>query len=357
MYLEPEDNKKDVAYKMNLANSNFESEYNSLRRGVGIRDISDSLMIKLTGKDTLDFIHRVSTNSVKDLMPLNKVNTLFTNEKGRFIDRTVFLNMEDYFLLIGSPDPEQKLNVWLNRYIIMEDIKTSIVNGEFSLFQIHGPQSTSYMAMICGNEMESLGDNNIMFVQVDGVSFYFFKFFEYKDFYSYYLLTGREQSQKILDYFFENKSAFDLNKVSDEVYDAYRIEHGIPRFPNEINDNFNPHENGLTNEISFTKGCYIGQEVIARLDTYNKVQRELKGVVFQDHDEIEAPSVLHDSNENEIGVITSIADPALFDKKIGLAYIRNKFELDNSETEVYSDSGKKLHLKITNLPFPNENLH
>ncbi len=64
------------------------------------------------------------------------------------------------------------------------------------------------------------------------------------------------------------------------LIDAYKIENGIPSDPNELNDLYNPHEAKLIDLVDFKKGCYIGQEVIARLDTYDKVQKHLVGLCF-----------------------------------------------------------------------------
>ena len=92
--------------------------------------------------------------------------------------------------------------------------------------------------------------------------------------------------------------------------------------PNELNDSVNPHEAGLLSEISFSKGCYIGQEVIARLDTYDKVQRKLKGIIIEGDCDCQSGMNLYDTTENEVGLITSITKSELIKKKIGLAYVK-----------------------------------
>ncbi|MFA3782968.1 folate-binding protein YgfZ [Melioribacteraceae bacterium 4301-Me] len=338
-------------------NFNIETEYNTLKKGVGIRDISNSLIIKLTGKDALDYINRISTNYVKDLPLMSSINTIFTNEKGRFIDSTVLLNMGDYYLLIGNSDNDKKLNVWIDRYIITEDLTTEIVTDKYFIAQLYGAQTLSFLSMICGQEIKDLPDKNINFYQTDSVGFYLFKYFIKKDFYSYCLLTEKSNEKTLIDHLFENKSAFDLRIISEETFNIFRIEEGLPSYPNEINDKYNPHENGLIDFVSFSKGCYIGQEVIARLDTYDKVQRELKGIIFEENYNFELPETLFDENDNEVGELTSVADSFLLNKKIGLAYIKKRFLQDNSQAELKTLSSKKIIIKIIKLPFSNENLY
>ena len=70
------------------------------------------------------------------------------------------------------------------------------------------------------------------------------------------------------------------HSLEKKAYEIFRIKNGIPKFPNELNDEFNPHEVNLSCDVSPDKGCYIGQEVIARLQTYDKVQKKMKGLLI-----------------------------------------------------------------------------
>ncbi len=95
-------------------------------------------------------------------------------------------------------------------------------------------------------------------------------------------ISGSCSCTEVVKFMVENKGPFDFNLIGEKAYEVYRIEQGIPVAPNELNDNYNPHESKLLNAVSFRKGCYIGQEVIARLETYEKVQKYLVGVEFDE---------------------------------------------------------------------------
>lgn len=332
--------------------NNFKEEYNSLRYGVGIR-LYNPVIIQLKGNDTIDFLHRISTNDLRNLKAFEKINTLFLNEKGRFIDRATLLNLNNYFVLIGLQDNSKKLFNWINKYIITEEIETTDITSSYILVEIIGPQTESFLTMILNeqsNEMNnlynSLNENKVLSISNDNLKYDLFLHKE-NGLNIYKILLEKNVLGNFIDYILENKSIFDLNFIGEDAYQVFRVEMGIPDTP-EINLNFNPHEINLLNEVSFTKGCYIGQEVVARLDTYDKVQRKLCGVIFENGDNVLTGEVTDLEGENA-GIITSVANSELLNKKIGLAVIRKKF-LDKENFECLMNK-KKLNLRIVTLPF------
>jgi folate-binding protein YgfZ len=125
---------------------------------------------------------------------------------------------------------------------------------------------------------------------------------------------------------------------------------GIPTAPNELNSDYNPHEAGLTNYIDFEKGCYIGQEVIARLQTYDKVQKQLTGVRFSGQD-ITGEKLSIFNGDEEIGKITSMVNSVKFNELIGLAYVKKNFT--NSKDQLTAKNGKGIaqNIFLNSLPF------
>jgi len=240
-------------------------EYESLKNGIGIRIKLSSTIIEMTGKDVLDFLHRVSTNAIKDLKSFEKRNTLFLNEKGRFISRSTLLNLENNFYLIGNSDYDKRLFSWVNKFIITEDIVTKDVSENFVVLELIGKQCNSFLTMLVGEEIDSADTNLVRISEIDGFRFHFFVEQGFNSHNIYRILIDKEKCIDFLEYLSNIKSVFDLSVVGENAYDVFRIENCIPSYPNEINDSTNPHEVNLINEVSFKKGCYIGQEVIARL--------------------------------------------------------------------------------------------
>jgi folate-binding protein YgfZ len=332
--------KEDFSY---LTSSN--EEYSSLRNGVGLRINPDLKIIQFSGKDILDFLNRVSTNALLAVKMYDKINTLFLNEKGRFIDRTTFIPLEDRSLLIGSSDRENRLLSWLNKYIIMEDIKAEDFSGKYALIDIIGPQTESFLTMILGKEISISDEKRIRRFDVDGFTFYSFLNLEGNAVKFFRFLIEKERLLDFIDYLVGIKSVFDLSVVGKNAFDFFRIENLIPIYPNEINDLSNPYEVNLINEVNFTKGCYIGQEVIARLNTYSKVKRKLVKVKLIQEIFNSEPFTIVDDNSNQVGEITTLSKMNSFNEQKALALINIK-AVDDKYNLFVNVEGKKFPLTI-----------
>lgn len=323
-------------------------EYESLKNGIGIRIKLNSTIIEMTGKDVLDFLHRVSTNTIKDLKLFEKRNTLFLNEKGRFISRSTLLNLENNFYLIGNSDNDKRLFSWVNKFIITEDIITRDVSESFVVLELIGKQCNSFLTMLVGEEIDSVDINLVRVSEIDGFRFYYF-IEQVSDSHNIYrILIDKEKCIDFLDHLSNIKSVFDLSVVGEDAYDVFRIENGIPSYPNEINDSTNPHEVNLINEISFKKGCYIGQEIIARLDTYDKVQRKLVKITISEPLNIITPLMIIDEAGNEWGELTTVSSRELVNPQIGLALIKKKALSDHTVLFIKSDD-KKIKIRTSEI--------
>ncbi len=322
-------------------------EYEALKYGVGIRINSDLCLLKLTGKDVCDFLHRISTNEINNIMPFEKTDTLFTNEKGRFIDRATFMNFDDHSFLFGSSYHCEKLSRWIERYIIAEDIKLEKMREKFMVFEIMGPQSGSYVSMFCGKCLEELDGKKIMKIDFDGIEILITKFFGNEKKSKYWIIVDHGLFKNFISKIHSHKSAFDACLVGEDAFQYYRIENLIPEAPFEINDNFNPHEVNLIKDVSFSKGCYIGQEVIARLDAYEKVQKELHLVELDGEVSLNSkPLPIVDSANNTVGLLTSFSKALTLNNAIGLAAISKK-KLNDQTSLFVENHESKVGLKIT----------
>jgi len=333
--------------------TSHEDELYSIYNGVGLRDISNYGIIELKGKDALDFLHRITTNAVKDLQKENIIDTIFTTEKGRIIDYTSLLNFEDFYLLIGSLENQEKVMKWIDKYVIADDVKQNNINGKYTIFELLGPQAASFIMQVCGNIINNIQPNTFKIINSEGIIFFLAKMIAENRIEKYWIIAEPTNGQQLVKFMVEHKGPFDFSLIGEESYEMYRIEQGIPSAPHEINDQYNPHEAGIISKVSFTKGCYIGQEVIARLDTYDKVQKHLKGVFLSENID---PAAAGDqpinlfSQDKEAGTITSLVNSIKFKRPIGLAYIRNVYTTE--ETILTGNmEGKTFQAIVQDLPF------
>ena len=329
--------------------SSPEAEINSLNNGVGLVDLSADGILELRGKDVLDFLHRITTNSLKDLQKEGIGKTIFTNEKGRIIDAAAIMNFDDYQILVCSGANKMKIKNWIEKYIISDDVKVQDTPGKYILFQLVGPQADSFITLICGNYVNTIQADMFKVINGEGMMFFTAKFIDENGNPLYWILSDILNGQKLVSYLFSNQEPFDFNFIGEEALNSYRIEQGIPVAPYELNDQYNPHEVNLLGMVSFTKGCYIGQEVIARLDTYDKVQKQLFGVAFPEPVGFNEHFHLYD-NDVEVGAVTSTAYSYKFKKHIGLGIIRKAY-LEDGVQLLARNPSKSMTVTLQSLPF------
>lgn len=346
---------KDKFENIHIINNMVESyttlteEFDAIRYGVGIYNRSDSAVLRLTGKDVLDFLNRISTNDVSKLEPFHYINTIFTNEKGRMIDRTVLIRLENEFFLVGSKNNEVLLKRWIERYIITEDIVIEDFTKKYAILDIVGPQAESFLTFVCGKQIDELENNKLSKIETEALDFHLLKRKVSSGERLYWIVTKIELAAYIIDYLFDHKSVFDLKMIGESAFDHYRIQNKIPRNPNEINDKFNPHEAGLLADVSFSKGCYIGQEIIARLDTYDKVQKSLRQIKINDLEfKLNLPAEIYDEKNNLVGIITTAIKAEQNSHYDGLCFVRKEFEnvSDKIFVKYLEDPNKKINIQI-----------
>jgi len=331
--------------------TDLDKEIESLYSGVGLRNISHLGLIELKGKDVLDFLHRITTNSIKDLPKEGVAKTIFTTEKGRIIGLGVLLNFDDYQLLVCGRKNKSKVISWIRKYVITDDVQVNDANFKYSLLELCGPQADSFITLVTGNIVNDIEPNTFRIVHTENILFFLVKLLDEMGRSKFWMLGDYENSKKLVDYMLENKGAYDFTLIGEDAYKSYRIEQGIPAAPNELNDNYKPHEAGLLKFVDLNKGCFIGQEVIGRLDAYDKVQRQISGITFSEPVEEDDKLILVDEKGSEEAIITSSVNSSKLKEYIGLAYIKKQFLGNNIKLSAKNSSSKMIPVEVHSLPF------
>jgi tRNA-modifying protein YgfZ len=334
--------------------------YQKVRTSAGLFDATNYYgRLFARGKDAIDLLHRMSTNDLKPLEEAKSqsVLTVLTNEKGRFVDvLKVVRDSSGDTLLITSKDKEQAVIDWLDKFVIMEDARFEPATEKITQFLICGPNATSIISRYCVQEMAETSRSSVFDLHFESANATLVKAPSVAG-NGWFVLTAAESAAKVRSHLETDVLAEDGAIFDSELFEILRIENGTPIAPNEINEKHNPLELAIASEaVSFTKGCYIGQEVIARLDAQGKVQRQLVGLKFADRlpsigDRISDESLAGVTPlGDEIGEITSIANSPSFGN-IGLGYVRAKYANPGKVVSVKDNEGHKLPATIVKLPF------
>ena len=251
--------------------------------------------LSLIGSDALDLLDRLTTNRISDLTSTGMgMGAVLTTNKGRIIDLLGIHVEEKGLMVVTSGNATEKVSDWIDFYTIMEDVQIKNVSDQTFHFRVIGTSpeievlpDTTGMKPFHGVQTElagvpslaiSLQVGNLSCIDLIGS-----------------VVRGDSVQSKLDEY---------LKEIRIEEYNHLRIDAGEPAYGSELTEEFNPLEAGLLPYISFNKGCYIGQEVVARLNTYDKVQRKL--VKFKwDSVDYELSGKAIEDEDRVVGVMTS----------------------------------------------------
>ncbi len=289
-----------------------------LKGGAVAFEMSDFGRLRVTGDDAVDLLDRLSTNDFRLLEPGRGIGTVLTTNKGRIIDLLRILQREEDMLMITSPGNVQRVVEWIEFYTFAEDITVEDLTDSTSQWLVVGESASDAIAD-AGIDVQGLGDELSHTTSNDDTTVMKTSF-------------GDVPAFELIVPAGKDTPALGVDVLDQAALGQLRVEQGVPAYPNEMNEDRNPLESLLKPHISFNKGCYIGQEVVARLDTYDRVQRFLCQLTVDDDLAVDAgAAVIVDGNE--VGEITTSA-PGL-----ALAYLRKRFYEDGLRVEISSNGG------------------
>jgi tRNA-modifying protein YgfZ len=301
-------------WELPLEYTTSETEFNAALHGVALMDLSWYGRIRISGKDATDLMHRLSSNDLQNVPQGNVIDTMFLTEKGRLIDVVTLVPEEGGWLMITSPGREESLMKWIGRYTFSEDVTMHDITNESVLFFLVGPGAPEFCRTKLGMDIPP---RSVLSVNVGTSAAWAIR-----------VVTARWRGTLFFGNASEGESLWQSLRERDAAltplgfrsFDAIRIRHSWPFPGKEIDEAYNPYDIGMTGAISTTKGCYIGQEVVARLDTYQKVRRgprglRLSGPVSQQR------AVLSLEGE-QVGWVTSSMDAPLDRRILGLGVIQ-----------------------------------
>ena len=292
-----------------------------LSTGTAMFDVSNYGRLSVRGDDALDLLNRLSTNDLELMRPGGGMETVLTTNKGRIIDLLRILHMGDHLLMLTSPGTQDRVVEWIDFYTFAEDITVTDIAPDTSHFLFVGDAAGDALSEAgfgawglttpLSHTASEIGDGVIVIVRTE---------------------SGSLPAWEVIVPRGQDIPSDGIEKPGTSALEMLRIEQGIPAFPSELNESHNPLEANLKPHISFNKGCYIGQEVVARLNTYDRVQRFLCRLVVEDTITLEPGSALTVDGDSAGEVTSSIPGFAL-------AYLRKRFYEEGATVQVQHATG------------------
>jgi folate-binding protein YgfZ len=236
--------------------------YRALTEGCGVVDRSERGKLALTGPDAKTFLQGQVTNDIEGLEPGQGCYAAFLTHKGKMLGDMRVLDLGDELLLDTERVALQELFNMIRRYKLGSDVELHKRTREMGLLSLIGPDARRVAGVDVGaaehdNAPGSIGGRPVVAVATDlGVD----------------VFTAADDTATV-------RAALDAPDVPEEVAEIVRVESGRPRYGVDLDDGVIPQEAGLNHRaVSFTKGCYVGQETVARLYYRGKPNRHLRGL-------------------------------------------------------------------------------
>jgi folate-binding protein YgfZ len=282
--------------------------YQALRESAAWIDLSSRGKIRLTGEDRARLLHAMTTNQIEKLAPGEGCYTFFLNAQGRILADANVLCETDSLLLDTEPELRERLFQHLDQFIIADDVTLEDVTDSLATIAIEGPQAAAVLEKLAApipqteQSWEAWNGRIVLRASTTGSD-------------GWLVFMPVQEKQALI------ASLEDLPQADAEAVRAVRIENGRPRYGEEITDRFLLQETGQMRAVNFSKGCYLGQEIVERVRSRGQVHRHLLPVQIETPN-APLPGTKLTADGKELAEIMSAAFAPALNKVAALAYVR-----------------------------------
>ncbi len=306
------------------------AQYRAARQDAVLSDRSDLGRLLVSGKDALDLLHRLTTQDVRSLGPGQGTAAAFVTAKGRLIDWVTLHSLEDRLLCLTGPGRSIAVADYIDRYTFREEVKVENADRSHGTLGLFGARARERVARLFGESAAERPLHHPVQVRLAGAEAVLARTFPLAG--DGYHLTAPAGALPALRAAILERST-GLIEADQACLEILRIEAGLPAAGRELTEDYNPWEARLNDAISLNKGCYVGQEVVARLNTYKKVSKYL--VRLRIESGVPAPGArLVGQGDEAIGTLTSAAAVPGEDRVLGLGYVRDEEAADGREIAI-----------------------
>ncbi len=287
--------------------------YAALRTGAAWLDLSARGKIKLTGEDRARLLHAMTTNHIQQLTPGTGCYAFFLTAQGRILSDANILCRPDHFLLDLEPETREKIYQHLDHYIIADDVTLEDVTEQTATIAVEGPKSQDVLQSAGAPTPDAdygtaeWGTRLVARLSATGGP-------------GFLIFAPAAEKEKVL----AEIEAAGAVAADAEAFRVVRLEHGRARYGEDLSERFLAQEANQKHALHFSKGCYLGQEIVERVRSRGQVHRMLMPLQLDTKETPPAGTKLQ-AGETNVAEITSAAYSPALDKVVALAYVRTEF--------------------------------
>jgi len=341
--------KEEKGWEVAASIGDTTAEYWSVRKNAGLIDMSALAKIKVSGADRVNFLHNILTNDIKNLNPGDGCYAALLSATGKLLaDMHVYL-FPDHILLLSEIGREKEIISLLEKYIIVDDVQLEDVTDSYVLLSLQGPRAIEILTPLTSVPITKLNPSQHLEFEFGGTKGMLARESSSGEM-GFDLWLPRETAQALMEKILDMGKNVNLQPVGFEASEILRIEAGIFRYGIEMDEELTLPETGLEKmAASETKGCYPGQEVVARTETYGGPNRKLTGLVFEKGPLPTKGDKIY-SGDEEIGEIRSACLSPKLEKGIAIGLLKKGF-FDPEVEITIKGTERFIQAKIATLPF------
>jgi len=330
---------------------NPDNEIIHIRNSSGIVDLSGRGKLTISGKDHLKLLQGMLTNDMVKLEVGKGNHAVALTVKGRMLADMRAFKFPDFMLFDTEPGLQTVLAEHLKKFKLSykADIKDS--TNDYLHFHICGPKSTDFVESEFQLSFSEFSEYDYKIIHINNAEIFLIKINRTGET-GFDLITESGEAGKLFRDLLSKGEVAGLKPFGINALNTMRIEAGIPLFGIDMDDSTIPIEAGLWDALDFEKGCYIGQEVIARIKWRGRVNWHLTGLETTDNAVFAVGSKIF-NGDKEIGRITSATFSKTLGKNIALGYIRREFREEGQAVLIKSGENSYLNAIVCDLPFIN----
>lgn len=309
-------------------------------------------VIEVSGTDRIQFLHNILTNDIKTLAPGTGTQACLLNAQAKMIAAVNVLCFENIIWLAFDYVLKKQFLESLQKLIIMEQVVLKDLSDELKLISVHGPKANDLMMAVFnqGLPQKMLGHISVIVPTSGQLEVIRINLIGEE---GCGVLLPKNETYNVRKLIEKHASSLGLAKIEPVTLDVMRITAGIPKYGIDYDESNIPLECRLEQTVSFTKGCFPGQEIIARLDSRGGVSKKLCGLVLKGEIVPKKNDRILD-NEIEVGHITSATFSPILKKTIVLGYLKKESQKIGHPLDVQIGADQ-IPARVEELPFYNSN--
>lgn len=329
---------------------NAEAEHAAVRRGVGIMDLSQRGKIRITGDDRVKWLQSIISNDILPLTTGQGICSSALTHKGKMLSYFRVYQLGESLMLEDAGEIGDVTFAALRKFLLY-GTKAKMENcaESWGLLLVSGPKAFDLVKDAFGTDLAPLKPLSFVSQEIGGHNALLIRTEETGG-HDAEILIPADGLQTAWDRLWASGESLGLKPFGAHALETLRMEAGIPKAGLDLNENIVPPEANLEgNAFSLTKGCYPGQEVVARMDTYGSVRRRLVGLVLEGA-MVPLTGAKLFSGEREVGWVSSAVRSPLLGKVIAFGFPLRDFTLPGTALTV-EINGERKAATVQSLPF------